>query len=589
MAFLKVTKGGCPGQILELTGDRVVIGRHPNCDVVLDSASVSRHHAQILQSHGHYYLEDLRSRNKTALNDIEIQKRTEIHEKDRITICDVSFSFYLQRPSDGIESSIVGGTDVKAGSRLSGSKIQKTTPELVVPPMAIEAEEDSENSGTSSIISTLNAKSASSLRLGVKPETKLRAVLGISNVLAQTLDIDEVLEKTLDGLFKIFPQADEGFVLLKDIQKNKLVVNATKSRLNKDDDSVRVSMTVVKQAMAAGQAILSHNAAGDDRFDSSDSLSRLQIRSMMCVPLVTMQGESLGVIQIDTKDLKQQFSQDDLDVLVSVASQVTLAVENAHLHQSLLKQRDRERDLEREAAEMELAVQVQLDFLPKVPPELDGYRFFDFYEAAMHVGGDYFDYVQLADGRMAVTLGDVAGKGVPAALLMAKLASAARFYLLTSDSVAEAVTGLNAEIASSGLGHRFITMVVVLLDPEKGEVTIANAGHMPPILRSKDGVVREIAAEIAGIPLGVLQDQRFETATLPFRPGESITLFTDGISEAMNAADEVYGRKHLCELISNGPRDPSELIPVILKDIEHFCDGRPQRDDVCLVCMSRDR
>eukprot|EP00913_Durusdinium_trenchii_P010863 g10192.t1 len=586
VAFLKVIKGGCPGQILELSGDRIVIGRHPNCDVVLDSASVSRHHAQILQSHGHYYLEDLRSRNKTTLNDKDIQKRTEIHENDRLMICDVEFAFYLQRPSEGTDSSVSSGTDVKAGSRLSGQIAAETAPEIAVPQLEIEAEDaDDGSSGASSIISTLNAKSASSLRLGVKPETKLRAVLGISNVLAQTLNTDEVLQKTLDGLFKIFPQADEGFVLLKDIEKNKLVVSATKSRLNKGEDSVRVSMTVVKQAMADGQAILSHNAVVDDRFVSSESMSKLQIRSMMCVPLVKIQGESLGVIQIDTKDLKQQFSQDDLDVLVSVASQVTLAVENAHLHQSLLKQRDLERDLEREAAEMELAVQVQLDFLPKVPPEVDGYRFFDFYEAAMHVGGDYFDYIQLSDGRMAVTLGDVAGKGVPAALLMAKLASAARFYLLTSPTISDAVTGLNAEIASSGLGHRFITMVVVVVDPKKHEVTIANAGHMPPILRSRTGEVRELAAEIAGIPLGVLQDQEFETTTLPLQAGDSITMFTDGITEAMNADDSVYGRGHLREFISANSNDPAELIPGILKDIEEFCGGRPQRDDICLVAL----
>ncbi|MCH8829407.1 MAG: SpoIIE family protein phosphatase [Planctomycetes bacterium] len=587
VAFLKVVKGGCPGQILELTGDRMVLGRHPNCDIVLDDAAVSRHHAQILQSHGNYYLEDLRSRNKTFLNNTLVELRTELHDADELKICDVQFLFHLFRPegdddgSDGSEEEISSILQRPGEDDSSGSDLE--------PPLVeIGVSDDDISSGASSIISTLTVKSASSLRLGVKPEVKLRAVLGISKVLAQTLKTGEVLQKTLDGLFKIFPQADEGFVMLKDPVRNKLVVTATKTRSNKQDDSVRVSMTIVKKALADCEAILSHDAAGDSRFNLSDSLTKLQIRSMMCVPLVNTQGEALGVIQIDTKDLKQQFSQDDLDVLVSVASQVTLAVENAQLHQSLLRQLNSQRDRERDAAEMELAVQVQLDFLPNRSPELPGYRFFDFYEAALHVGGDYFDYIKLSDGRMAVALGDVAGKGVPAALLMAKLSSSVRYHLLTKPTISEALDGLNEEISSSGLGHRFITFAIAVIDPVKHLLTLANAGHLPPILRSAKGEVSELAMEVAGIPLGVVRDQHFKSTTQPIQPGDMILLYTDGVTEVMNKEDKLYGRKRLKSLIANGPSDAKDLIPTILQDSERFADGQAQRDDVCLVCMQRD-
>ena len=589
MAFLKVIEGGYPGQILELAGGRVVIGRHPNSDIVLDRAAVSRHHAQILQNHGHFYLEDLRSRNKTFLNGQEIKKKQELTEADHLKICDMIFEFHMSRPTDstlGIESShsdpLTEESSVKPGGK--ARKLEETSPSLIFDDFP-----SGEELGNSSIISTLNVKSASHLRLGVKPEFKLRAVLDISKVLGRTLDIEKVLQKTLDGVFKIFPQAEKGFVLLKEFDNDKLVVAATKSRLKDDQDSVLVCMSVVRKAMADGEAILSHDVEGDKQFEITDSLASLKMRSMMCVPLLTIQGDALGVIQVNTKDLIQQFSQNDLDVLISVASQVTLAVENSRLHYSLLQQQNVEHDRDRDRMEMDLAVQVQLDFLPKEPPEVPSYHFYDFYEAALHVGGDYFDYIKLPDGRIAITLGDVAGKGVPAALLMAKLSSTARSYLLTKPTISEAVNNLNSDLASSGLGHRFVTFVVVVLDPEKNEVTIANAGHLPPILADSNGSVRELATEISSIPLGVIRGQQFKTETVPMNPGDSILIYTDGISEAMDDQDKVYGRKRLKTLMADTKEPAENLIHTVLHDVDEFTGDCPQKDDICVVCVSREK
>lgn len=617
MAFLKMVSGNGAGQIFELTGDRIVLGRHPSCNIVLNDISVSRHHAQLLQSHGRFYLEDLRSRNKTFLNDVEIQQRTELAEADCIAICDILLTFHVQIPSaelDAISAPLESASSQKVVvdiddfigvSQKTGEKNDCETGNQEVDDDAVEpsiplrllqddesaektaAEKTSEGRGSASIISMLDAQPDQPLRLSVRPETKLRAILDINNVLGETFEFHEVLEKILEQLFRVFPQADEGFVLLKEPEHGKLLVRATKTRFVNDEESVRVSMTIVKKAMADCQAILSHDASSDVRFDSSESLSRLKIRSMLCVPLVPWQAEPLGVIQLNTKGLKQQFEQDDLDLLASVASPITLAVENANLHHSLLHQRDLERALERERDDVELAVQVQLDFLPTQPPDIAGYQFFDFYEAAMRVGGDYFDYVQLPDGRIAVTLGDVAGKGVPAALLMAKLSSSVRFHLLTQATVADAVNSLNAEISSSGLGHRFITFVAVVLDPVNHQMTIVNAGHMPPVLRERNGSVRELADEVAAVPLGVVRDQLYKSATVSLQPGESVLLFTDGITETLNKSEKIYGRKRLQQFMGNFSGDFSEFIPALLTEIDEFSGGCPQRDDICLVCVHR--
>ena len=586
MAFLRVIKGSCPGQVLELTGERMVIGRHPNCEIVLDNVAVSRHHAQILESHGNYYLEDLRSRNRTYLNGEPVEGRTELNDADELRVCDVLLSFHRQMPAADESVNRQSESATPAGSD-SGSGDAPATEEH---PAVSDADVPGKRaSDASSILKMLNARSAGTLRLGVKPEAKLRAVLEISKSLAQTLKLDDVMQKLLDELFKIFPQADEGFVLLVDADGERLVVKAAEERgtaggvangARGSSGSLRTSMTIVKQAMESGQAILSADALEDSRFNMSDSLSGLEIRSMICVPLMSQAGDALGVIQLDTKNLRQQFSPADLDLLVSVGSQASLAVENANLHEGLLRQRDIERDLE-------FATQVQLGFLPNQRPRLAGYEFHDYYEAALRVGGDYFDYITLSGGRLAVALADVAGKGIPAALLMARLYSSARLHLFTQPTAAEALTALNAEIHSSGLGFRFITFVVVIVDPVTHEVTIANAGHLPPLLRQANGSVLSIDRKHSGMPLGVAPRQTYGEMRLSLESGMSLTLYTDGITEAMNSANDIYGRARLESFVAQAPIGAEDLVDGLVADVETFCGGRSQRDDMCLVCLRR--
>src|SRR5690606_17213157 len=143
-------------------------------------------------------------------------------------------------------------------------------------------------------------------------------------------------------------------------------------------------------------------------------------------------------------------------------------------------------------------------------PKVRGYAFADYYEAALRGGGGYFDYVSLPGGRLAIALGDVAGKGMPAALLMALLYSSMRFQLFTAETPAEALKGLNKDIAGSGLGHRFITLVLMVLDPPTGRITVVNAGHLPPILRRLSGELESVAKEESGLPLGIIPDQQYE-------------------------------------------------------------------------------
>src|SRR5262249_26106646 len=160
------------------------------------------------------------------------------------------------------------------------------------------------------------------------------------------------------------------------------------------------------QVLDKVQAVLSEDASSDPRFAMSQSIADFKIRSVMCAPLWTQDNKAFGAIHLDTQDRTKRFTEDDLKLLMGVASQASIALENARLHEDSLAR-------ERLKRELELAREVQRAFLPLRPPEVAGYEFFTHYESAFEVGGDYFDFIPLANGRLAVFLGDVAGKGVP--------------------------------------------------------------------------------------------------------------------------------------------------------------------------------
>ncbi|HEV3301517.1 MAG TPA: SpoIIE family protein phosphatase [Planctomycetaceae bacterium] len=573
MAFLHVIKGSRPGQVLELRGERMVLGRHPSCEIVLDNAAVSRQHAQILNRRGTFFLEDLRSRNRTYLNGTPIDARTPLNDADEVTICDIVLQFFHAAKDDSTGVSTPG----RPKSVPDRDDPRRTRMDATLPPT--DSSDDAADQ-SSSIITTLDAKSAATMRLGVKPEVKLRAILEMSNMLARTLKLDDVLQSLLDGCFKVFPQADSGFVMLAAGEERESIVKAALARGGDATGSVRMSNTILRTAMQSGEAILSADALEDSRFDASESLDGLGIRSMICVPLMAKGGEALGAIQLQTQSLRQQFTQSDLDVLISVGSQAILAIENARLHEDLLRRSDIERELR-------FATQVQLGFLPEIRPNPPGYEFFDYYEPAERVGGDYFDYIQLNDGRIAIALADVAGKGIPAALLMARLYSSVRLHLFSQPTPAKALSALNAEIHAQGMGHRFVTFVLLTLDPVRHETTLVNAGHLPPIVRTADGQSTSVGRKESGMPLGINPEQEYREITLALESGTSVVLYTDGITESMNAANDLFGRARLENFVSSISGSSEDLTKAIVTEVDRFCGTRPQRDDMCLVCLRR--
>ncbi|MFH5805243.1 SpoIIE family protein phosphatase [Alienimonas sp. DA493] len=467
------------------------------------------------------------------------------------------------------------------------------------------------------VLAALPATRVGGYRLDVNPEAKLRAVLSITRDLVGSDGLNRVLDRTLASLFNAFPQADRGFVMLAEEPGAEPTVRATRTRpalgsnpaaLDDEGDGgeeVRISRTIVKRVMETGEAILSLDVGGDSRFDASSSLADLQLRSVVCIPLHGREETPFGVLQLDTADPTRQFSEDDLDLLRAVSVPIGLAAENARLTLESARRREAERDLE-------LAAHIQQGFLPQAPPPLEGYEFADCYESAQSVGGDYFDYIPLPDGRLAIALGDVAGKGVPAALLMARLSAAARAQLLgaagkkSPDVLSSALRRLNRELTAGPMGHRFITCVMLLLDPRTHCLYAVNAGHMAPLVRTASGSVEPLDEVSGGMPLGIDAEQRFEVASRTLRPGEGALIFTDGITEAVREgagdrspggrdagkeldarAKGLYGRERLAAVYGRTAGAAADVIDAVCADVAAWTGCGPQTDDICAVALRR--
>lgn len=567
MASLKVLEGLEPGQEFPLEGEQWVLGRSPECDVVLDSAAVSRRHVILSDEGGRYFVQDMGSRNGTYINGARVRDRAPIRNSDQMLICDILFEFLSDEPVSKLSGAGPDGSSLVA-SLLGGADLDEDTEEAA---------------GTSSIMATLDVSGGigASWNFLAEPTAQLEAMVEISNNLGNTLSMKEILPKILDSLFKIFVQADRGFVIMRPKVDGPLVPVAAKARHETDETSMRISRTIVRQALENKKAILSADAATDERFNEAQSIADFQIRSLICAPMISSDGEPLGVIQIDTNHQRSRFTDLDLQILAGVASQASIALDNARMYEEAIKQRALQRDLE-------VAQQMQHALLPSSSPQVPDYHFFEFYEAALQVGGDYYDYVSLPNNRIAAVVGDVAGKGVSAAILMAKLSSDVRFWLAREEDAAKALGEINAAFSSHGWDDRFVTMVVAILDPGNNKLTLVNAGHMPPLLRRNSGEVVEIGGEEAGLPLGVSDDYEYEAYEQDLQPGDFLTVFTDGFSEAMNSQRELFGMERLTKVVGDRSVGTHELGPFILKNIRDFAGDYPQSDDMCLVCFGRE-
>jgi len=568
MAALVVIEGQCKRPVYDVPEDGdLTIGRSLDSALVVSDPSASRQHARVFRTGDACVIEDLDSSNGTRVNG-EVIDRWHLKPGDLVEIGRYRFRFETAVASKDRRAE-TGGSAVILEDDLGRE-----------PTARLEAEQPVDQAGAA-VLARVDTRKVAAGDLVADVESlrrKLRTFQAFVDAVGTLLDLDQVLEKAVDSLFQIFTQTERAFVLLADPETGDLTPRAVRNTSSDAGEGITVSRTIVEEAMREGKSILMADSASDERFGRAASVVNLRIRSAMCVPLVSG-NQTYGIIYVDTTSAKARFTEDDLYILAGIGGQAAQAIENANLHTQLVRNEVREHDLA-------LASQVQRNFLPTDVPALPDYEFFVHYAPAFEVGGDFYDFISLPDGEIAIVLGDVSGKGFSAALMMAKLISDIRHTALVADDPRAVLNRVNPIVADSG-GDAFVTLLYLALEPAAGRCAIVNAGHMAPIVRRCDRTALQEPDSGSGLPLGVDSATRYEHDLIDLAPGDTVLLYTDGISEARDARGNYYTTDRLRACVADGPPGAAALSRHVLDDVRRFVGMTAQSDDITLVGFGR--
>jgi len=324
--------------------------------------------------------------------------------------------------------------------------------------------------------------------------------------------------------------------------------------------------------------VLTSDAQHDPKF-ASQTMALLGIRSVLAVPLSVDERDVFGIIYADSPTWEASFAEEHLDILTTLASVAAIRVENA----TLLDERLHRERMERE---LELATEIQQRFQPSAPPKIEGYEFQGISFSCYEIGGDYYDFIEQADGSMLIALGDVSGKGTAAALLMSSVHAAIHAQVSARSALPVIINSVNRYLAENTPSNRFVTLFAAELDPKTGSLRYINAGHNPPLLGRADGRIEQLAS--GGFPLGILPTADFEVGTTFLAPGEVLVVYSDGVSEANNIAEEEFGMDRLSDVVrSNLSASAAGIRDKVESALSSFTQTAPANDDITLVIVKR--
>lgn len=554
--------------VREATGERVpvngtlVIGRTAECGLLIEDSAASRRHVEITARSGGFVWKDLGSTNGTCVNGARMLAG-ELKAGDIIKIGETALGFEVEEAPNPPES-----PGDHRGAGLNETNIFRET--LM---------------NATGVVST-GAQQGKTAEL-------LQAVYSVMNDIAANYEpctlIDRVLETTMRAI-----NAQRGMIFLAD-EKSALLPCSVCGKVHTiqngtleahELEAMRISSTVVQRVLHNGESVLYHDAGGDDILREAQSIMSLQLRSIVCVPLRAKQG-IIGILYIDSDRPNQAYTEDDVLLATSVGSSAGLALENATMHQQILQSQRMEQ-------EIETAWTIQEGFLVKQWPEDPRFAVYGETRPAKTVGGDFFDFVHTAPDIVGILIGDVSGKGVPAALTMAQLLAEFRLHAREHASPGKVLEALNENLAERSQRGMFCTLCYLVLDLEAGVLRGANAGHSPCLVAGPDGV--RFACDASGPPAGILTAQTYTDETLALEPGETVLLFTDGIAEARSIATlfegapeqaaQEYGHEGLARVVSRLPgAHPRDLCAAIIADVSAFTAPLPPHDDCTMIAL----
>ena len=545
MAWLVAVDGELSGRRFSLDAP-CLVGRGPYNHVVLDDTRISRQHAKVSPEPGGHIVYDLNSANGTFVNDVQV-KRQKLAPGDVVRFGPFSFRF----ESEALD---------RTGPIKLGKFVEVHTQVGVDPP--------------SKIIDSLDASLATNPGVAhdlaelEDADRKLRTLYMFMQSIATTLESGELFSRILKNLLELFPTASAVAVYLREQTTGMMEPRKVMRR-----DAAPPSLSTLpglfhEEVVQKGRAILSAPLVPGGKGKGGTS---------MHAPMI-FGNDVQGVLHVRAEDTKVGFNQGDLDLLTGLASQAAMALSNARMHAESLKQQRLQQDLL-------LAEQIQKSFLPRQLPSVEGIEFVTEYRPAYSVGGDFYDLFWLDHERIGVFIGDVSGKGVSAALLMARISSDLRVAALAESSPARAISRVNQAVLERKQHDIFVTGIYLSLDVKTKQLTLANAGHLPPFVRRKTRGELVRVEGGSGTAIGIFDEAVYEQTVVQLEPGDTLVLCTDGILEATDELGEQFGFERLELSLSSGTSRPKDVADRLQRDLREHVGDAAQYDDVTMILL----
>jgi len=550
MAHLRIEQGEGVSFEVELDKDEFSIGRGTVNDLHFRSPWLSRLHAKLVRRRGDFYLSDAGSRNGTFLNGELLRAEQLLRHGDVIALGELQLHFI------DVVTSPLRVSNVAVPLNATGT-VMINSDELVFGRYR-------------------EAPATAELGQIDAAQSLMPALTAAASALISHYPLEELVELVMNLIFEAVV-AERGALLLRSRDDEESDLRIAAQRGYGEGEEVQISRTIIKEVLENRKAVLMLDARTDERFDQAQSILLQGIHSIICAPLWNNR-EVIGLLYLDHRVTGQMFNEHDLRLVGLIANMAAVKIENVLLLEEQLEKKRMEEQLA-------LGAKIQRGLLPAQIPQIPGYELFGENQSCYEIGGDYYDFIPKGDGKLAVVIADISGKGVGAALLMAVLQASLRSLIHTAAAPAELVVQLNRVLVENSPPNKFATLFYAELDPQAHTIEYVNGGHNPALVRAQ-GKIEELRS--SGPIVGLIPDVRFESRRISLAPGGVLLLYTDGISELTDADGEEFGTERLIALLREpDPADASSLAQAIRDRMEDFCAAEGPADDTTLVVVRR--
>ncbi len=522
-----------------ITPPKFTIGRSSGNSLVLGQMGISRTHAEIAVQSGEYLLRDLGSKQGTYLNGNRVEE-SQLTNGDRIQLGGpqgISLEFH----EGDLLQSLLGVSDSKARINLS-----------------------------------------------VRGFREVGMLFAAFQALSSIPVLDDLLALVVDTAIEL-TGAERGFIMLKE-ESGDLIFRCARNnqKATLDGSFFHISRRVPYDVFQKGRSVVIQDLDVDYGYDNHSATRRLGLRSISCVPLRYMtvhesdsasdvgSSETIGVLYVDSANVSAGLSNTRVNALEALAMEAAMAIYNARLFKD-------SQDKQKMDEQLAIAREIQRALLPEANRILPYVKACSQNLPCHQIGGDYFDYFNLKDGRFGFVLGDVAGKGMPAALLASLIQGIFTAQSFLDSPLPAIISNVNRNLAQRGTGNRFVTFFAGILDPD-GNCTYVNAGHNPPFVINRNGSMKELT--VGGMVLGLFADVNYEAETVKLEQDDHLVLFTDGVVEALNSNGEEFGMDRLVGLLrENAKASTPEILDRLQNAVVSFSANTPQHDDITMMIL----